>query len=130
MSPGIMIRRCIKTPSRASSVTLSITTATSRNIPSTATRSLPMGKGKRSRRRNATSREKQEEGTGCGMYSPSSNTWKASWLRFKDSGGRKMWERIRYWLHRDSRKMHCRAFCGRCPYFEQCRCDAEEKCRP
>lgn len=34
-----------------------------------------------------------------------------------------MWERIRFWLRRDSRRMHCRAFCGWCSYFEQCRCD-------
>ncbi len=40
-----------------------------------------------------------------------------------------MWKKIRYWLHRDSRRMHCRAFCGRCPYFEQCRCDELRKSR-
>ncbi len=27
---------------------------------------------------------------------------------------------IRFWLKRDSRRMHCRSFCGTCPYFEQC----------
>ena len=36
-----------------------------------------------------------------------------------------MRERIWFWLRRDSRRMHCRAFCGRCPYYEMCRCDAE-----
>ena len=36
-----------------------------------------------------------------------------------------MWKRIRFWLKRDSRRMHCRAFCGTCPYYEMCQCDAE-----
>ncbi len=34
-----------------------------------------------------------------------------------------MFRRIRFWLKRDSRRMHCRAFCGTCPYFEQCACE-------
>ena len=36
-----------------------------------------------------------------------------------------MWRRIRFWLKRDSRRMQCRSFCVRCPYYEMCKDDRD-----
>ena len=34
-----------------------------------------------------------------------------------------MLKKLMFWLKRNPRRMHCRAFCVRCPYYEVCKED-------